>query len=864
VEGLLEREAELGMLAGVVGETLRGHGGLVLVGGEAGVGKTSLVRALQSRVGTQARFLIGACEPLSVPVPLGALRELFHAAGGGDLGGRAGGDRLALTRGVLEALAGVAPAIAVIEDAHWADPVTLDLVRLLARRVEGLGVTIIVTYRDDEVGANSGLALLLGDLATDPAVRRLALRPLSKSAVGALAGPGGLDVTELARVTGGNPFLVVESIAAGGRLPASVRDAALARAGRLSVEARSVVDAAAVLAQRFGPALLESLAPGSAAAVEEALGRGVLIAEGTSLGFRHELIRDAIESSIPPPRRAALHARVLEALGQQVGAADHARLAHHAELGGRVGEAARYAMLAAADAERVGALREVRLQAERALRLGVDLAPDERFELLAQYSRAANFSSPHYEDAIGSAEQAVVLAERLGDPLKRGRALGLLAWALWSLDRLAEAKAAAEQAIAVLEPTAEVSALARAHSTHLRMEATAFDPEAAVGFGAHALGLADQARLEDVRVDIMISLGLAHGHRGEAVGVAMLAVALAAARATGLTVQMVRAYVNLILVGAALRDHALVDRTAAQAQALFEESHTPIPRRAVQSYVARSLLDRGRWDDARAAAEESQATWHGEVPVARAVLGVIGARRGEPATACLLEQAWEELSEVAEGSRHGMIRAARVEAAWLRGDHVGAREQLHAARASPATARFARAAGDLALWAFRYGVELAAPIGAPAAVSLELAGNWRAAVRAWLEAEAPFEAALAALPGDDRAAREALATLHRLGAAAAARAFSRHRAGHGASVPRGPRSSTLANAAGLTAREQEVLIELATGATNPAIARSLHLSERTVSHHVSAILRKLGAPNRLTAIKRARGKGLLPREERPG
>jgi predicted ATPase len=254
--GLLEREDELGMLAGVVDGAVGGSGCLVLVAGEAGIGKTSLVREVRDRARKQVSFLIAACEPLSVPVPLGPLRELVEAAGADDLTELGSDDRLVLARACVKALAERAPAIAVIEDVHWADPLTLDLIRILARRVEEMSVAIIVTYRGDEVAANPSLGLLLGGLATSPVVRRMELRTLSDDAVRRLAGPKGFDTAEIVRVTGGNPFLVVEALAAGGRLPASVRDAALARAGRLSLAARAVVDAAAVVGQRFDPALL--------------------------------------------------------------------------------------------------------------------------------------------------------------------------------------------------------------------------------------------------------------------------------------------------------------------------------------------------------------------------------------------------------------------------------------------------------------------------------------------------------------------------------------------------------------------------------------------------------------------------------
>lgn len=126
---------------------------------------------------------------MSVPVPLTPARELAAAAGAGALAELGGDDRLALARSLLRVLNARAPAVAVVEDAHWADPATLDVVRLLAR-VEDAGVVIVVSYRDDELAANPALALLVGDLATSPTARRMSLRPLSEGAVQVLGRAG--------------------------------------------------------------------------------------------------------------------------------------------------------------------------------------------------------------------------------------------------------------------------------------------------------------------------------------------------------------------------------------------------------------------------------------------------------------------------------------------------------------------------------------------------------------------------------------------------------------------------------------------------------------------------------------------------
>ncbi|HET9720511.1 MAG TPA: AAA family ATPase [Solirubrobacteraceae bacterium] len=862
--GLLEREAELGLLAEAVRDALAGAGALILISGEAGIGKTSLIRALRDELPGGIGFVSGACEPLSVPVPLAAWRELVEAAGGGDLtAGRE--DRLGLARSVLSALGACSPVVAVVEDAHWADPLTLDVLRILSRRIEPAGVLVLVTYRDDELASNPALEMLVGDLMTAPAVRRVPLRALSDETVGTLAAASGLDSRRLVVATRGNPFLLFETIAAGGRLPASVRDAALARAGRLSPAARQVVDVAAVVGQRFEVGLLRALAGDCPAAVEEALARGVLVGDGVALGFRHELIREALEASMSPPRRAELHARVLAALAERPEGVDKARLAHHAELAGRADEAARYAIIAAAEAERVGGLREACLQAERALRLGRALAESERFELLVQYSRTANFTDPRLEQAVDAAREAVRLADRRGDAAGRGRASMVLSASLWSLERVVEAREAAEQAVRAFEPGHDPASLVWAYATLMRIEATSFDPAAVVATAPRAIELANAAGLDEARLDATISLALARGHRGDPEALGMLSDAVAEARRRGWTIRMVRSYVNLMTVAAALRAHEVVDETAAEALPLLDELNvSALPVTAIRLFRARSLLDRGRWEEALEVARLRMRWWQGEWPIAWTLEGLIDARRGRPGGAEAINQAWSEMVKLVapESARHGMIRAALIESAWLRNDRPAALAELDAALRSPVTMRFARVAGEIALWGRRLGVEVDAPSGVPAAIRLELCGDWRSATAAWRELRAPYEAALAALPGDDRAAREAMGALHGLGAPAAAEAFARDRAARGATLARGPRRSTRANPAGLTRREQEVLEVLASGASNATIAQKLQLSERTVAHHVAAILHKLEVPNRHRAVERGRTLGLLNQRAR--
>jgi DNA-binding CsgD family transcriptional regulator len=307
-----------------------------------------------------------------------------------------------------------------------------------------------------------------------------------------------------------------------------------------------------------------------------------------------------------------------------------------------------------------------------------------------------------------------------------------------------------------------------------------------------------------------------------------------------------------------------LEAVSADALRLFSDYQAAVPRDAVTISVARSLLDRGRWESALEAAARGRREWFGEVPFALVVEGLVRARRGQPEAEPVLKQALVSVAGLPEGWRHATIRAALAEAAWLRGDHPGVLAQVAAAREAPWAGQLGRPSGELALWASRCGAHVDPPACAPEPVRLELAEDWRGAIRAWRELEAPYEAALAALPGDERSARDAVAALHRLGARAAARAFARARSLRGGAAPRGPHRSTLANPAGLTRREQEVLIHVARGATNGAIAQALHLSERTVAHHVSAILAKLDVRTRTAAVGAAHAAGVLPKNGKPG
>jgi predicted ATPase len=365
---LLEREQALAALHEAFAIAATGSGRAVLVAGEAGIGKSALVRAFVDSVRRRVRVLEGACDPLFTPSPLAPLAEVAHETGG---------PLAELVRGevrpheLYEALSEELrelPTVLVIEDLHWADEATLDVVRLFIRRIERVPALVVTTYRDDELDADHPLRIVLGEVATARGIDRIELEPLSPAAVTHLAGHReDIDAAEVQRRTSGNPFFVLEVLASGSaEIPATVRDAILARTARLSSAARRLLEAVALAPPSVEPWLLEALAPEEAAVLDQTLASGILMPLAHAVGFRHELAREAIASTVAPTRRHAIHRRALEALADPPsGSPDLSRLAYHADEAGETAAVLRFATAAAERAEAVGAYREAAAQYAR-------------------------------------------------------------------------------------------------------------------------------------------------------------------------------------------------------------------------------------------------------------------------------------------------------------------------------------------------------------------------------------------------------------------------------------------------------------------------------------------------------------------
>ncbi|HEX6872447.1 MAG TPA: AAA family ATPase, partial [Micromonosporaceae bacterium] len=358
---ILEREHELAQLAAAAHEAANGLGSVVLIAGEAGIGKSSLVEALPSVLPDKAELLVGYCDDLTTRRVLGPLRDLTPHVGGALARALEAVDREQVLEELrAELVRRPAPTVLVIEDAHWADEATLDVLRFLVRRVTAIPVVLVLTYRDDELSREHPLRHLLGLISRSARLRRLELGPLSAGAVRRLGADSGLDADQVYAVTSGNPFFVVEVLAAQDpdRVPATVTEAVQARLGRLDPITRDALETLAVVPSAVERWLVEALIPDWLSVLASAERYGVLIIGSERLAFRHELIRKSMLDSMPVARRVACNQAVLTALRLAGRPVDPSRIVHHAAEAGDDDAVVQYGLAAAREAVAAGSHTE--------------------------------------------------------------------------------------------------------------------------------------------------------------------------------------------------------------------------------------------------------------------------------------------------------------------------------------------------------------------------------------------------------------------------------------------------------------------------------------------------------------------------
>ncbi|MBV9723430.1 MAG: LuxR family transcriptional regulator, partial [Mycobacterium sp.] len=816
------------------------------------------------------RVLRGWCDPLAAPRPLGPLIDMLAGLDGP----RAARLRAAIDAGdsetIFAELLGLfgegASWVCVIEDAHWADGATLDLLRFVARRIGSLPLMLVVSYRDDELDGQHPLWGALADLARCAGVRRIGLAPLSRQAVAVLAAGSGLNAEHLHHLTGGNPFFVTEVLAAGAdvlapeTLPRSVSEAVWGRLARLSTEACETAQAVAVCGPRTDPALLKHICLSASGGLAECLDAGVLVADGDVVGFRHELARRATLDRIGDYQRRVLHSRALAVLAEPP--VDFNRLgllAFHADQARDTNAAARYGIAGAQRASELGAHRQAAELYSLALRHAEGAPDEQKVKWLEQHGLVSSFCGLG-EAAVSSYREAITLRHDLGDRLAEAEDLRWLSFILWPMGRASEATEAGLASLRLLQDIGPSSQLAWSLLNMAEQAVWSFDP-AAEDYAARAITMGTEMG-EDalvIRARGFAALGrVLHTDSGwNELEAAWRRAMITDAR--GESAGILGAF--LCAFAALHYDLDRADRYVAELVAYCREHDMYVFEALGPITAALVGLHRGEWADARTCAEDVL-TRHGLPAVHRLLprlaLALIHARRGEESAAAAL---LDEFAVSAEVNRLPLfpVAATRAEVAWLAGDDITARNHAQNAMASMGNGR-----DPWLIWQPRRWSRLTGGTPVPSTVDgpinpfrLELAGDWRGAAAEWTRRGCPYEAAIAQLGGDIAAVESALAAFRGLGARAAARRARQRLTELRGPTRRSRRAEILEDPSGLSRREREVLTLIAAGHSDADIATKLSISPRTVGHHVEAILAKLGVDNRTQAAAQARQRQII-------
>ncbi|ORW92548.1 helix-turn-helix transcriptional regulator [Mycolicibacter terrae] len=852
---LLERETTLADLHRCHRAVTRGHGQLVLLRGEAGAGKTTVIARFLAGLDPGTRVLRGWCDGSATPRPLGPFIDMLS-----DLpADQAISNRAAVdaqdTEDIYARLVGIVrdgnPSVWVIEDLHWADGAALDLLRYVARRLDTLPMLVLASYRDDQIGPTHPLAVLLGDVATWATVTRMALAPLSAAAVAVLAAGSGINAHALYRLTGGNAFFVTELLAAGpdaladGGLPCSISEAVRGRLARLSAAGRETAQAAAICGPRAHPALLEAVSPGAAATLSECLDAGVLFANADAVGFSHEVAPRVAVEQIPDYQRRVLHKRALTALSEPPIDPDTlAALTFHAEQAGDTDAVIGYGPAAAERAAASGANRQATDLYALVLRHAGTI-PDEQKVIWLERHAYSSYLIGEADAAVSSWRAAITLRHAMGDSAHEAEDLRGLSHLLQLLGRPAEAMQAACASLRLLEDLGPSPQLAWSLINMAHFATLALDP-AGSRYAARAMALGSRFRDPAVVIRARGYAALADVLRSDTGWDEFEGVWADACAAPGLEEHCGILGVLLGMFAVARGEFGRAERYLAEAAAHLDNRELGMFATLVAGLQALTALACGDWTSAALTAEQVL-TQRGLTPQHRIAplitVALIRARRGE-------EPVWPLLDEALECATGSVLRlsvcAARAEAAWLADGDEAARRCATAHLTASGTAH-EWLGGAPRRWAHLAGARSGSDVIAATPYEREINGDWCTAAREWILRGCPYDAAIAQLGGDIEAVETALGTFRQLGARTAARRAQQRLAQLRGRDPDRRRKDTSADPHGLTKRQRDVLELLAAGHSDAEIATALYISTKTANTHVCAIMAKLGVHNRTQA-----------------
>lgn len=862
---LIEREEFLSALNRGFKNASLGEGHCFFIKGEAGIGKTFLVKTFLKEIEDESVQYIGACDSLFTPRPLAPLYDLalqINEDWVAEIETISSRTELftKFVRGVTHTLR---PVIVVFEDIHWADEATLDFVKFFARRISRTKCLFILTMRDEEIGRQHSLRNIFGDLAPDT-FTRLELTPLSRGAVQKLADEKGYDGENLYNVSGGNPFYVNEILASySPGIPENVKDSILSVYNRLGEEAKNVWQFLSIIPEGLEITRLYDIDEAWDEAIGSCIAMRILVIKNNKIYFKHELYRRTIESSLSPFKRIALNKNLLQLLlvpFEETGEIE--KIVHHAKNANENKLVVQYAPLAAKQAASVGA----HVEASKLFLTAIEYSEENDIEQLVKFYEDYAYEcylTGQIKEAIIYAKKALNILNEKNDLEKIANCIRLLSRLWWINGNRKKAEEYAGKAIETLHQHSPSRAKAMALSNMSQLKMLSDQSDECIRWGEEAISMAKELSDPETLSHALNNVGTVYMRKDKtrAKGLEFLQQSLQIALKNSFEEHAARAYTNLGSNAVEMKDYEFAKKIIEEGNQYCEERNLESWFNYLLVYTARLNLETGNWNEAFYLAG-SLIKKEEQTPIVKigalVIVAIIKMRQGEDDILPLLTEAKEKAFESMEQQRIIPALVAMLEYEWLKGSRIIQKKELdHAIDLIRHTGNKYEN-GEFCYWLFKSRKEVVQTPEVYKGYEVSTKTQALSAAGVWEQLGCPYEQALLLFEGTEDDKRKAIAIMQKLGASAVYEKLKMQMRSAGIKkIPRGLRQSTKTNPAQLTNRELDVLHLLKNGTQNKEIAQTLFISPKTVDHHISSILFKLDVSSRSKAVTEAARLGIL-------
>lgn len=847
---LIERADFLATMYSKFESIVKAEGHCLLLSGEAGIGKTSLVRAFCQEIKNNCKILQGTCDSLFTPRALAPLYDIAWQMQSGIMDRvKDKTDRTGLFAKVLQELnAQHDPIVLIFEDIHWADEATLDFIKFLARRVNQLHCLFILTFRDNEIHSGHPLRNVIGQLSRDT-FTRLQLTALSKEAVESMSAEKGYSGESVYSISGGNPFYVTEILASySSGVPDNIKDSILSVYNRQKEKTKEVWKLLSVMPTGLETKYLLQMDPSCVEAVELSLESGILLHEHGHISFKHELYRRTIETHLSPLLRVVLNKKILDLfLDEFEENQETERIIHHAKNANEYELVVHYALVAAKMAACIGAHNESAKLYYSAIEYYQGNDKNKLHELYEGYAYECYLINKH-KDAIIYMNRSYKLWEGEDDKERASGCMRFLSRLEWVDGNRKLAESFAQQAIDLLEfqPDSKAKAMAYSNMSQLTMIYNQY-PES-IYWGEKAIKMAKELEDEEILSHALNSVGTVKMRMpsSKQEGLEFLQQSLKIALENSYHEQAARAYSNLGCNGIVIKDYPFAKTILETGIAYCEKRDMDSWINYMSGHMARLKLETGHWDEAYNISENLiNNTNQGTIfkVGALAIIATIKMRRGDPDVLQILIDAKTKAFGTMELQRIIPVLAAFLEYEWITGKILADVTTIDYTISMLENAGGTDLDNEFTYWLLKVRERY---------LPFHKSHQYYNEPAKWEQLGRPYEQALALFEGDEADKRKAITMVQELGANAVCEKLKMEMRASGIkSIPRGLRESTKSNIARLTERELDVLKLLKEGMQNKEIADKLFISAKTVDHHITSILFKLDVNSRVKAVHEA-------------